>query len=400
MMSKRKKRSGRPFAAVALHRRSITKKQKGTYRISGLPMIVDNEPVRRAARESYEKVRASLEAVEQKIDAYWRQEFPAYQRWMSLNFGPELTDLREITLAAAAKKAFLDRIAYCEIWCGMSRLRAYARVKNECEKTGSPGEGSWDPSGNSADDAWEDDRYGVNEDWSDLASEISDNLSAEEEAALRIVYEMASEMFTEETGLDAPDFETFRRAVGFPGKHSGIGKGNANAETERLKKLYRSIARNLHPDRGGAFSPREQQLWHRAQDAYKSGDSRGLQIVLSHLETEGMSPAAYQTVSEMRELAAETRLRIFFLEDELRSLQHDPSWRFTQKNEKQLKRLHKRVGRELTSALQEAQNALASMDIELAGLEATQNRVLAKRKTSRRSKKEHAPDQIAFNFDT
>ncbi len=399
-MSKRKKRSGRSFAAVALHRRSITKPQKGTYKISGLPMIVDNEPVRRAARESYEIVRAQLEAVEQEIDAYWRQEFPAYQRWMHLNFGPELTDLREITLAAAAKKAFLDRIAYCEIWCGMSRLRAYARVKNESEKTGSPGEGSWDPSGNSADDAWEDDRYGVNEDWSDLASEIPNNLSTEEEAELRIAYEMASEMFTEETCLDAPDFETFRNAIGFPGKHSGIGKGHANAERERLKKLYRRIARNLHPDRGGAFSPREQQLWHQAQDAYQSGDSRGLQIVLSHLETEGMSPAAHQTVSELVELTAETRLRISFLEDEVQSLQQQTAWCFTQKNEKQLKRLHKRVGRELTNGLQDARNALASMDIELAGLEAAQNRALAKRKTSRRSKKEHAPDQIAFNFDT
>jgi hypothetical protein len=371
-------------------------RRKRTHRISGFPMVVDNEPIWRAARESYEKVRAQMQALEQEIDAHWRQELPAYERWIHLHFGPELTDLREVTIAADGKETFLDRVAYYENCCGMSLLEAYARVKSESERTETSGEGSWTPDGSFADDAWEDAEDDVLQAWRDLASQIFDGRSAEEEEELRIVYEMVSETLADEIGLDAPDFETFRREVEHPERE----KDRANAETERLKKLYRRLARNLHPDGGREFSPREQRLWHQAQDAYKNGDSRGLEIVLSQLDIEGSSPADHQTLSELRELEAETRRRTSLLEEELRALQQENCWGFTRKNEKQLKRLHKRVARELDSALRKARSVLASVDLELADLEAAHNRALAKRKTPRRPQRAYvAPGQVAFNFD-
>ena len=66
-------------------------------------MLVDGEPDRRAAREAYEKVRARMEVMEKQIDSFERQELPAYQRWVHLNFGPLLTELRE-TKSASSKQ--------------------------------------------------------------------------------------------------------------------------------------------------------------------------------------------------------------------------------------------------------------------------------------------------------
>lgn len=383
----------------ASRRHAGRKRRKRTQKISGLPMVVDNEPIWQSARASYTKAWTQMQVLEEKIDAYWRQDVPAYERWVHSHFGRELTELREAALDADDKKAFLDRVVYYEIRWGMSSLEAYARAKSENEMTGAPDESSWTSDDSFGNDAWEgeDAEYDLQQAWRDLVSQICDGSSCEREPELRMVYEMLSEIMAAEFNLDAPDFETFKREVSRPDKEMG---GN-NGQTEDPKKLYRKLARILHPDSGRAFSPREQRLWHQAQEAYKHGDSTGLEIVLSQLDLEDSSATDHRTVSGLRELEAETRRRTCMLEKELRALQRENCWGFTRKNEKQLKRLHERVARELRQALREVRSVLTSLEIELADLETAHNRSLTRKKRPRKSKRPPSvpPEQTAFNFN-
>jgi hypothetical protein len=65
-------------------------------------MIVDSEPIRSAAHRDNETVRARMEAMERQIESFERQELPACQRWVHLNFGSQLTEIRETELTAAS----------------------------------------------------------------------------------------------------------------------------------------------------------------------------------------------------------------------------------------------------------------------------------------------------------
>ena len=91
-------------------------------------------------------------------------------------------------------------------------------------------------------------------------------------------------MFEQETGTRAPDFNSFKYAIGLENKQSRGGGDKADSESAHIKRLYRKIARSLHPDCCDQFSLREQRLWHRAQEAYKARGVVALETVLSHIE--------------------------------------------------------------------------------------------------------------------
>jgi hypothetical protein len=344
-------------------------------------MIVDGESVRHAARQAHEKVRAMMEEREQEIQSFERQELPAYQRWVHLNFGQLLTELRETESAAADKEAILERIENYQTWNNMSPLRAYAKVKSEMENPDcDPKAGSADPDGAAAD---------------------FDGLSDEDEddAFLRSYYETAKARYEHDTGFEAPDFESFKYAMGFPNKQSKSGESKADSEKARIKKLYRRIARSLHPDCCDQFSLREQRLWHRAQEAYKAGDAIALETVLAHIEAAASGPLFVSSVSDLLRDTRKMRTRVDYLEADLDQARRHPAWRFTQKNPNQLDSMGRRVGKEISQALNKARVDLASALETLRGLEFAYARSVARKRPSSKAKAGAAPSQQAsFDF--
>jgi hypothetical protein len=57
------------------------------------------------------------------------------------------------------------------------------------------------------------------------------------------------------------------------------GKIMTDEETNELKKLYRAIVKALHPDLNPDLGNAKLQLFHRAVEAYESGDLNGLRII-------------------------------------------------------------------------------------------------------------------------
>ncbi len=341
-------------------------------------MIVDSEPIRSAARRDHEAVRTRMEAMERQIESFERQELPAYQRWVHLNFGPQLTELRETELTAASKEAILERIEYYQIWGNMSPVHAYAKVKSELENPDSDAEvSSTDP-------------YETNTDFGGCIDEDED---------LYNIYEAVKDEFEKETGFEAPDFDSFKYAIGLGSKQKGEVDNKADSRNARIKKLYRKIARFLHPDFCGQFSLREQRLWNRAQEAYKARDVISLETVLSHLEAASSGPLFALSVSDILENTKEMRSRVDYLEEDLKQARRHPAWRFTQKTEKQLKSLRKSVENEIVRTLQESRENLAFVDATLRELESAHNRRASRKRRSRRWKgTAPMPKQASFQF--
>jgi hypothetical protein len=340
-------------------------------KVAGLPMLVDGEPIRRATRQAHEKIRARMEAMERQIDCFERQDLVAYERWLHLSFGPFLADLRESASAIAAKEDILDRVEEYQIWDNISAARAYAMVKNEMESPASDVEHESD----------------------------SDDFDDESDEDLHNLYEAASYMYEQETGDEAPDFESFKDALGIENTMTREKENKADPGSARLKKLYRKIARILHPDFSDSFSLREQRLWHRAQEAYKAGDLIALETVFSHIEAASAGPLFASTVSELMDSTREMRMRVEYLEKDLYQARQHPAWRFTQNTKAQMESLHKRVGREIEQTLRQAKAHLADVEAELQRLENALSRMTARKSKKRKSKNSAVTSgQTGFNF--
>jgi hypothetical protein len=342
-----------------------------TRKVAGLPVIVDSEPIRQATRQAHEKIRARMEAMERQIDSFERQDLVAYERWLHLSFGPFLAELRESALAIAAKEDILDRVKEYQIWDNISAARAYAMVKSEIE----------------------------NPDIDPEPASDSDDFDDESDEDLHNLYEAASYMYEQETGCDAPDFESFKDALGIENTVAREKDNRTDSERARLKKLYRKIARSLHPDFSDSFSLREQRLWHRAQEAYKAGNLIALETVFSHIEAASAGPLFASTVSELMDSTREMRMRVEYLEEDLFQARQHPAWRFTQKTETQLGSLRKRIGKEIEQTLRQAKNDLAGVEAELQRIEIAHSRMTARERKKRQSKSSaETPAQTGFNF--
>ncbi len=342
-------------------------------KIGGLPILIDGEPIRRAARQAHEKARTQMELVEKQIDRFERLELPAYQRWLFLTFGPMLTELRELESALIKKEYILGRVQEYQMWDNMSPVHAYAKVKSEME----------------------------NPDWgtqTETETADSDEPTDEEEDQLRSIYEFASQEFEEETGYEAPDFESFKQAIGLESGKPGNDGDKAGHEKSRVKSLYRKIARALHPDCSETFSLREQKLWTRAQAAYKNGDIVGLETVLSHIEAAASGPLFASCVSDLIENTKGMQMRIEYLQDDLREAREHPAWRFTQKTPTQLVTLQKRVEKSIRQSVEQARNDLTSTEKDLQELELAHARMVA-RKNKSRKKREAALSSQQASFD-
>src|SRR5258708_1552100 len=107
-------------------------------------------------------------------------------------------------------------------------------------------------------------------------------MSARENRAFREYYKGLAELFEMMTGMPAPDLESVLKAARGRGRAEPPGSGQKHSrptsaaavpvptrESDRLKELYRTLVRQLHPDRNPKQSAREREFWHQVQAAYR-----------------------------------------------------------------------------------------------------------------------------------
>jgi len=78
----------------------------------------------------------------------------------------------------------------------------------------------------------------------------------------------------------------------------------SHQDHQQLQKMFRQIAKRLHPDINPGLSEEQQRLWLRASTAYKEGDSNGLLAVSLMLEDfpEAPLPTAVDELTERRDV--------------------------------------------------------------------------------------------------
>jgi hypothetical protein len=96
----------------------------------------------------------------------------------------------------------------------------------------------------------------------------------------------------------------------------------------RVKELYRTIVRRLHPDLRADGSAAVSALWHEVQEAYGASDVARMELLLalSDIESEQLGEAT--SLFQMRSVLAELNRSFRALEKSLREAEGEDAWNF------------------------------------------------------------------------
>lgn len=412
-MARRKKRSGgggekreggrktRSRGGRSAHGKPRT---RGTAKTRAV-IAVDGRSIRQAAINKCKYILRQFDKVAGELEKYDTVDLPAHRSWYFRSFGPRLSELRELEEEVHSYRALLQEIRHLIVWKQLApqeacRIAEDARRAREQEQgdEGDFGEGfagggdeDFDSGWDRDDDEFEDDfgddfddSGGISEE--ELFALFSDMLRAAgylefdpDSDIVRLLYEQfkASFGFGEEHSGAADDDEPTgsRRSAG---KEPGTSADRSDAIVrERLKSLYRQMAKELHPDnrdsdgdelREGAAS----DLWHRVQEAYAAEDLDELQMLAAQHSIRRRNNFAGLPVSRILAVHRDRKEELRWIRRRHREARKSAAWGFTDLPETGVTELH----RIEEDALSEQISALRSRKAEMvAKLESYRNPV-------------------------
>jgi hypothetical protein len=252
---------------------------------------VDGTPLRQRARREYEKVQREIERAKLELERYHSEDAPRYAKWLNSHFGALLTESRELQEKLFQAQNLVNEVQQ-EFYfgCYKSIYEAYTVVLSRREHP---------------------------EDFKDEEPEEPEEEDPAE-AAFRREFEklfgISEDELFERLGSDAGPW-----APSPEPKAPGAG---------RLKDLYRSLARRLHPDSGGKRSAKETEWWHQTQAAYEAGNIEQLEVILTLVEIEekGTTEAS---VSILQQITIQFKKGLNALRREIRRYRADAAWNFS-----------------------------------------------------------------------
>lgn len=313
-------------------------------------MIIDERPIRAAAFKAYEKAEKQVAKARDEIEAFETRDLPAFSRWEAQVFGPLMSELREITAALAEKTHLLDLITEEVFWSNCSRLTAYRRVMEARNNPTPP------PSGPGFDPDFEDPGFGSKRGDDRSIPKIFgdshlppgfdidqyDSLSRRQQKEIYEFYEDAALLFEMIHGIEAPQFDDLleqerQRRHGRnseeppPFEHHippmAQPRPQPGRESDRIKELYRTLVRRLHPDMGGTHSAHERDLWQQVQDAYKTRDLEWLEAIHGRLEVLHRGGASLP-IQILRRMTDDLLSALHGLRSQLSKHRRHAAWKF------------------------------------------------------------------------
>jgi hypothetical protein len=261
-------------------------------------MVIDSAPIRRKARQDYEKVLRDLDDAKLELERFQSEDRPKYQQWLSARFGARLTELRELEHRLMELEGLVNEVQQ-EFFFGdyTSIYHAFERVKRRRAQ--------------SVDEEFEaEDNQERSESWDPL-DELDD--------AFRKVVE---EMFEQQEAAAGEARENKRRS---PSRPESAARQNRRL---RIKDLYRALVRRLHPDHAANLTPTHIDWWHQTQHAYENDNLEQLELILTLTEIE-TGGAKHATISILKRITLQFRQTLRSLKADLKKFRQDPAWNFS-----------------------------------------------------------------------
>lgn len=134
--------------------------------------------------------------------------------------------------------------------------------------------------------------------------------------------------------------------------------------SRRVKTLYRSVVRRLHPDVQSEMSSQKLEWWHQAQSAYEKDDAEQLEMILTLCEIEDSGTTSQASVSLLTRITNQFRSTLRSIKREISRFKRDPAWNFSIHPNPE--RLSSKIESNLRSELFQAQCVLSSVEAQIA----------------------------------
>jgi len=308
-------------------------------------LVIDERPIRKAAFKAYEKAERQVARARIQVEAFEIGDLPAFTRWEAQIFGALMSQLREITVELGQKQMLLAQIKEEVFWTNCSRPTAYRRIMEAKNNPSPPPPPDFDPSsGQSSADSERPKVFGDSNFPPGFDIDAYDRMSQRRKNEVFEEYEEAAFLYELVYGIKAPDFEELleherrsRHGDMTDNEDAHWSSFNSHASTraqhppgpniDRIKELYRTLVRRLHPDAGGAHTARERDLWQQVQDAYHARDLEWLESIAGRLDAV-IDRGATLSIQLLRRMTTDLLDALHGLRSQISRHRRHPGWKF------------------------------------------------------------------------
>jgi hypothetical protein len=270
---------------------------------------VDGSGIRKKIKKDYEKALRDLENSRRQLDQFHQTDLPQFTRWLNTNFGALLTELRELNQKMAADEELIFQVENEAMFSGCSDARAYQRVMELRENPEPPR-----PRPDGGEAAGEREPFGAR----------PESGADDEEDTME---EFMNEFFRK--------FGPGTRPQDHHGTRNGQPTDSAAPAqaSNRLKELYRSVVRRLHPDSQREMTVQKTEWWHQAQTAYEAGDVEQLEVILTLCEIGDSGTTAHTSASLLQRITAQLKNSLREIKRQIIGQRRDPAWNFSRRDD-------------------------------------------------------------------
>lgn len=335
----------------------MPRKGKNENRIAWNLVLIDHLPIRRNAVAECTAAMGRLAELKAAWNRFEREDKPSFVRWRAREFGPLLSELREVEERIRDDEALVHEVEM-EMRRGFyDPQTAYQRVMFRREN---PGIVPDNPQARSQRRAGEEpkltefEQEALFQDW--VRKFIGTNPDKLDDKAYSTTFDAFKSHMFRSRPPEPPPSQNLRRAEEERRRRTAEEPA-APAIDPRVKELYRLLVRRLHPDLRADGSAHVSALWHEVQDAYAATDIAHLEILLALSDIESDRFTDQTSVAQMRAVFAELERALFALEDSLREARKEHAWNFARNGGGP--ELHSEVERELQANLRTRSERLA-----------------------------------------
>ena len=295
-------------------------------------ILIDQDPLRRAAAADCTAMMARLERARAGWHRFEHKDKPAFARWRAREFGPLLSRGRDVEVQIRDAQALIHEVeeemrrrfqdphtAYQRVLFRRENPAAAAQEDAARVRSGGAGE---------ARKISEFEQEALFQEW--VQRSLGTNPDKMDDEAYSTTFEaFKAHMFRSAPAEQRP--ANVQRAHAREDVHVEPEVEESEEETAidaRVKELYRTLVRRLHPDVRADGSAAVSALWHEVQEAYAASDVPRMEILLA-LSDIGENPMSDETsVSQMRSVIDELTRALRALEKSLREAEGEDAWDF------------------------------------------------------------------------
>ena len=314
---------------------------------------LDTAKIRRGYLKEYKRRKKVLERLEEQLQRYEESDEPEYRKYLARTFGAEQTLLRELTEQIHLCQNRYEKIRFLAHESHMSKERYCFTLRSQLTSE----QNFWELLEMELQRFLESGRKTREEEKREYEK------SARELRSVVFGVDEDEDIEMDETCEDDDDFEKIFQKLfdNLLGDDDNIPE--EESEVSELKKLYRELCLQYHPDRMGAHDAKTQRLWHEIQDAYVNRDLEGLRAIRSGIELE--SGETTLSCSEIDEMLLDIEWSIQEKRSELRAQKKTPIWGFSSWTEQKRKQIAKEIKLEFDQNAQMTRLQLQRLKTEL-----------------------------------